>query len=96
MAVSESRVGGNLRESNHYKNLYLLYLYQELNKSANIKNIYNVTPKFEKSAFIIISQVDDYCIQVTVTMTSTSMREEPTPEQAKGELRGDGYNILYL
>ena len=58
---------------------------QEMHKSGAVENIYNVTPKMGKSAFVIIAQVESYRIQVTVTLTSSAMREEPTPEQAKGE-----------
>ena len=50
-----------------------------------VANIYNVTPNVEKAAFTIISQVEEYCINVSLTLTSTMMREEPSPEQAKGE-----------
>lgn len=48
------------------------------------ENVYNLTPEPQKAAFIVISQVEDYRVQVTITLTSTLMREEPTPEQAAG------------
>ncbi len=50
-----------------------------------IENIYNVTPNVDKAAFIIVAQVEEYRIDVSLTLTSTMMREEPSPEQAKGE-----------
>ena len=56
-----------------------------MKEAGTIQNIYNVTPDVSKAAFMIISQVDDYRITVRLTLTSTMMREEPTPEQAKGE-----------
>lgn len=58
---------------------------QESTKTGAFNNIYNVSPEINKAAFIIVSQVGDYRVQVTVTMTSTLMRDEPTPEQAKSE-----------
>ena len=48
------------------------------------ENVYNLTPEPQKGAFIVISQVEDYRVQVTITLTSTLMREEPSPEQAAG------------
>lgn len=47
--------------------------------------MYNVTPDQSKAAFLVISQVGEYCIRVTLTLTSIAMREEPTPQQAKSE-----------
>ena len=47
--------------------------------------MYNLTPEPQKSALIVISQVGDYRVQVTITLTSTQMRDEPTPEQAAGK-----------
>lgn len=44
-----------------------------------------MTPNCTKAVFTIITQVEEYCIQVSVTLTSTTMREEPSPEQAKSE-----------
>lgn len=62
-----------------------MFSVQELNETSDTKNVYNVTPDLSKAAFLIISQVGDFCVQVSVTLTSTDMREEPTKEQATGE-----------
>lgn len=59
---------------------------QELKAAGTLENIYNITPDPGRSTFIVISQVGDYCIQVSITLTSSSMRDEPTPEQAKGKV----------
>ena len=48
------------------------------------ENVYNLTPEPQKAAFIVISQVEDYRVQVSITLTSTLMREEPSSEQAAG------------
>ena len=56
-----------------------------MKKTGAVANIYNVTPNAAKAVFTVISQVGDYCINVSLTLTSTMMREEPSPEQAKGE-----------
>ena len=53
--------------------------------SGTVLHTYNVTPNMDKSAFTVISQVEEFCITVSLTLTSTMMREEPSPEQAKGE-----------
>jgi hypothetical protein len=47
--------------------------------------VYNVTPDVDKAGFLVISQVGEYCIRVSLTLTSTSMREEPTAQQAEGK-----------
>ena len=57
---------------------------QELKKKGTIKNIYNVTPDCTKAVFLIVAQVEDFRVSASVSLTSTTMREEPTPEQAKG------------
>ena len=57
---------------------------QELKKTGAIKNIYNVTPDCTKAIFFIVAQAEEFRVSVSVTLTSTTMREEPTPEQAKG------------
>jgi len=49
-----------------------------------VENVYNVNIDSNKAALVIISQVGDYRVQVTVTLTSASMRDEPDPDQAKG------------
>lgn len=56
-----------------------------MKNSDVIKNVYNVTPDQSKSAFLVISQVGEYCIQVSLTLTSTAMRDEPTAQQAESE-----------
>ena len=58
---------------------------QELKASGVLENIYNVTPDANKAVFAIISQVDEHRIKVSLTLTSTAMREEPSVEQAKSE-----------
>ena len=63
----------------------MYFVFQELKKSGVIKRVYNVTPNCTKAIFTIISQVEKFCVKVTVTLTSTTMRDEPTPEQAKSE-----------
>ena len=55
-----------------------------------MENVYNVNIDSNKAALIIISQVGDYRVQITVTLTSASMREEPDSDQAKGEWRKRG------
>lgn len=58
---------------------------QELKASDVLENIYNVTPDASKAVFVIISQVDEHRIKVSLTLTSTAMREEPSVEQAESE-----------
>ena len=50
--------------------------------------MYNVTPDEHKSALAVISQVGDYCIQITVTLTSVLMRETPSAEELLGKWGG--------
>ncbi len=56
-----------------------------MKKDGVVENIYNVSANVDKAALVVISQVSDYRVQATVTLTSASMREEPTAEQGKGE-----------
>ncbi len=67
----------------------IISVVQELIRSQSSENIYNITPDTAKGSFTIISQVGAYCVQVSVTMTSASTREDPTPEQAKGMCLAD-------
>ena len=70
----------------------LLSLSHTHTQSLQSDNVYNVTPEPGLAELIIISQVEDYRVQINLTFTSTHMRDEPTPEQAAGEgvLRGAG------
>ena len=56
-----------------------------MKKEGTVENIYNVSANVSKAALIVIAQVDVYRVQVSVTLTSACMREEPTVDQAKGE-----------
>ena len=47
--------------------------------------VYNVNLEPQRAALIIISQVGEHRVQVTLTLTSTVMRETPPPEQRAGE-----------
>lgn len=47
--------------------------------------VYNVTPQPSKAAVLVISQIGDHAVTLTLTLTSTLMREDPTPEQLAGE-----------
>lgn len=48
--------------------------------------MYNVTPDPSKASLLVISQVGDHRIQVTVTLTSKAVREEgPVAEGTGGE-----------
>ena len=51
--------------------------------------MYNVTPDPSKASILVISQVGDHRIQVTVTLTSKAMREEGPVAEGTG---GDGEN----
>ena len=53
-------------------------------KNSESENIYNITPLPDKAALTIISQVGDYRIIVSVTFTSTLMRQEPSALQMQG------------
>ena len=44
-----------------------------------------MTPEVDKSRMIIITQVGDYRVQLTVTLTSTKMRDEPSEEEARSK-----------
>ena len=46
--------------------------------------VYNVSEDLGRAAILVISQVEEHRVQVTLTVTSTDMRETPTPEQAQG------------
>ena len=61
-----------------------LHTHSHTQSFTESENVYNLTPEPQKGAFIVISQVEDYRVQVTITLTSTLMREEPSPEQAAG------------
>lgn len=46
--------------------------------------MYNVSEDAGKAAILVISQVEDHRVQVTLTLTSTDMRNLPSPEEAEG------------
>lgn len=37
-----------------------------------------------RAAILVISQVEEHRVQVTLTLTSTEMRDTPSPEQTSG------------
>ena len=51
--------------------------------------VYNMTPQLARAAVLVISQIGDYAVTLTLTFTSTLMRDEPSPEQLEGE-EGEG------
>ena len=46
--------------------------------------MYNVSEDVGRAAILVISQVEEHRVQVTLTLTSTEMRDMPTPEQTQG------------
>ena len=46
--------------------------------------VYNVSEEVGRAAILVISQVEEHRVQVTLTLTSTEMRELPSPEQSQG------------
>lgn len=46
--------------------------------------VYNVNQDTSRAAILVISQVEDHRVQVTLTLTSTEMRDTPAPEQIQG------------
>jgi hypothetical protein len=46
--------------------------------------VYNVSQEVGSAAILVISQVEDHRVQVTLTLTSTEMRDKPSPEQILG------------
>lgn len=69
-----------------YRNFVNFFSSQSFNEAGETENIYNVTPDLSKASIFIISQVGEHRIQVTVTLTSKAMREDPaTSEGGEGE-----------
>ena len=46
--------------------------------------VYNVSQEESQAAILVISQVAEHRVQVTLTLTSTEMRETPPPELSHG------------
>ena len=46
--------------------------------------VYNINEDLERAAILVISQVEGHRVQVTLSLTSTEMRETPSPEQSQG------------
>lgn len=46
--------------------------------------VYNVSQDVSRAAILVISQVEEHRVQVTLTLTSTEMRETLSPEQIQG------------
>ena len=46
--------------------------------------VYNVSEEVGRAAILVISQVEEHRVQVTLTLTSTEMRGTPSPEQTQG------------
>lgn len=55
-------------------------VFQELSSEL----VYNVNQDVGRAAILVISQVEEHRVQVTLTLTSTEMRETPSPEQSHG------------
>lgn len=55
--------------------------------------VYNLTQEPGRAAVLIISQVGEHRVQVTVTLTSTEMREPPLPEQSDSECSQGLYGV---